>query len=157
MLPCSPGAEIPVEAIIQEINSKENSLGNPDTDGKVLSSLQDGTRSWITVSTVVNWGDIQGTLSNQTDLQNALDLKLNTDGDGSSLTGLTKSQVGLGNVDNTSDIDKPVSSAQQTAIDSKVQTGTSGSVNNCVKIETMTQAEYDGITPETGTMYIIIG
>ena len=41
-------------------------------------------------------------------------------GNGSSLTGLTKSQVGLGNVDNTSDANKPVSTAQQTAIDAKV-------------------------------------
>lgn len=31
--------------------------------------------------------------------------------------GVTKSQVGLGNVDNTSDINKPVSTAQQSAID----------------------------------------
>ena len=30
--------------------------------------------------------------------------------------GVTKAQVGLGNVDNTSDVDKPVSTAQQTAI-----------------------------------------
>lgn len=34
---------------------------------------------------------------------------------------LTKSNIGLGNVDNTSDVNKPVSSAQQTAIDGKVQ------------------------------------
>jgi len=33
---------------------------------------------------------------------------------------LTKTDVGLGNVDNTSDADKPVSSAQQTALDGKV-------------------------------------
>jgi len=33
---------------------------------------------------------------------------------------VTKTQVGLGNVDNTSDADKPVSTAQQTAIDNKV-------------------------------------
>jgi|GEM_PF-6408856 len=32
---------------------------------------------------------------------------------------VTKSQVGLGNVDNTADADKPVSAAQQTAIDAK--------------------------------------
>lgn len=31
-----------------------------------------------------------------------------------------KSQVGLGNVDNTSDLDKPISTAQQTALDKKV-------------------------------------
>ena len=32
----------------------------------------------------------------------------------------TKTQVGLGNVDNTSDINKPISTAQQTALDSKL-------------------------------------
>lgn len=35
---------------------------------------------------------------------------------------VTKEQVGLGNVDNTSDIDKPVSTAQQNALDSAVST-----------------------------------
>ena len=34
-------------------------------------------------------------------------------------TGITKSDVGLGNVDNTSDANKPVSTAQQTALDLK--------------------------------------
>lgn len=34
---------------------------------------------------------------------------------------LTKSDIGLGNVDNTSDANKPVSTAQQTAIDAKVE------------------------------------
>lgn len=34
----------------------------------------------------------------------------------------SKGDVGLGNVDNTSDVDKPVSSAQQTALDGKVPT-----------------------------------
>lgn len=34
--------------------------------------------------------------------------------------GVTKSQVGLGNVDNTSDANKPVSTAQQTALNKKV-------------------------------------
>lgn len=34
--------------------------------------------------------------------------------------GVTKSQVGLGSVDNTSDLDKPVSTATQTALDGKV-------------------------------------
>ena len=36
-----------------------------------------------------------------------------------SVTGVTKSMVGLGNVDNISDIEKPVSSAQQTALNLK--------------------------------------
>lgn len=114
----------------------------------------------------VEWGDITGTLSDQTDLQDALDLKADTSslaavatsgayndlsgkptlgtaaaqntsafataaqgttadsalqpaGNGSSLTGLTKAQVGLSNVDNTSDANKPVSTATQTALNLK--------------------------------------
>ena len=38
-------------------------------------------------------------------------------GDNSNPHAVTKAQVGLGNVDNTSDADKPVSTAQQTALD----------------------------------------
>lgn len=68
------------------------------------------------------WGAITGTLSAQTDLQNVLDTKLNTNGNGSSLTGLTKTQVGLANADNTSDSAKPVSTATQTALDGKQAT-----------------------------------
>ena len=34
-------------------------------------------------------------------------------------TGIVKGDVGLGNVDNTSDVNKPVSTAQQTALDLK--------------------------------------
>nr|DAJ21288.1 MAG TPA: receptor binding complex [Myoviridae sp. ct5lt7] len=36
--------------------------------------------------------------------------------------GVTKAQVGLGNCDNTSDLNKPISTATQTALNSKVQT-----------------------------------
>lgn len=49
-----------------------------------------------------------GAWTNRTPAQLKLDLSL------------TKSDVGLGNVDNTADASKPVSSAQQTAIDAKV-------------------------------------
>jgi hypothetical protein len=44
--------------------------------------------------------------------------QLNLD-DGTNPHGTTKSDVGLGNADNTSDLDKPVSTAQQTEIDTK--------------------------------------
>lgn len=61
----------------------------------------------------VAWGDVTGTLSAQTDLQAELDAK--------SDTGHThvKADVGLGSVDNTTDAGKPVSTAQQTALDLK--------------------------------------
>ena len=40
--------------------------------------------------------------------------------DGSLVVNMVKSQVGLGNVDNTSDLNKPVSTSQQSALDLKV-------------------------------------
>lgn len=47
------------------------------------------------------------------------------------LLSLAKSDVGLGNVDNTSDANKPVSTAQQTALDLKV-TGPSSATDNAI-------------------------
>jgi len=55
--------------------AKEDSLGNPTTDGDVLSSTISGVRSWIPAAVSNAWGSITGTLSNQTDLQAALDAK----------------------------------------------------------------------------------
>lgn len=139
---------------------------------------------WVLVDGTTLWGSITGTLSNQTDLQNALNSKENTgvasglisgheaagdphpqyatdsalssglsgkenvgvaaglisahesalnphpnyatDTDLSSHTGntsnphsVTKAQVGLGNVDDTSDANKPISTATQTALNLK--------------------------------------
>lgn len=51
---------------------------------------------------------------------------------------VTKTDVGLGNVDNTSDANKPVSSATQTALDAKV-TGPASAVDSNI-------AEYNGTT-----------
>jgi hypothetical protein len=55
---------------------------------------------------------------------------LAVNGNGSALTGLTASQVGLANVNNTSDASKPVSTAQQTAINLKVNISDSGTMLN---------------------------
>lgn len=67
------------------------------------------------------WGQIIGTLSEQTDLQNALNLKapINSPTFTGTVSGITKGMVGLGAVDNTSDLDKPISTATQTALNNK--------------------------------------
>ena len=67
------------------------------------------------------WGQIIGTLSEQTDLQNALNLKapINSPTFTGTVSGITKAMVGLGQVDNTSDLDKPISTATQTALNAK--------------------------------------
>jgi hypothetical protein len=71
--------------------------------------------------TGVSWGAITGTLSSQEDLKSALDLKapLASPAFTGTVSGITKSMVGLSNVDNTSDAAKPISTATQTALDLK--------------------------------------
>lgn len=52
------------------------------------------------------------------------------------VSGISKSMVGLGNVDNTSDVNKPVSTAQQTALDLKANSATptfTGTVSGITK------------------------
>ena len=92
------------------------------------------------------WGEITGTLASQTDLQSALNAKENTitattsadyfRGDKTFAT-LDKSAVGLANVDNTSDANKPISSATQTALNAKVAS------NTAIVAATKTKITYD--------------
>ena len=108
--------------------SVEAYLSNPTTDGDILSSTIAGVRSWINPTTDVNavWGNITGTLSAQTDLQDELNLKepanVNIQAhiiDTANPHAVTKAQVGLGSADDTADANKPVSTPQQTALDLK--------------------------------------
>ncbi len=50
------------------LNGKEDSLGNPGTNGYVLSSTTDGVRSWVPQSGGAAWGAITGDITDQTDL-----------------------------------------------------------------------------------------
>ena len=69
---------------------------------------------------------------------------------------LDKTAVGLGNVDNTSDANKPVSTATQTALDGKIAKST-GTTYNVYTLSALTQAEYDAIgTKDADTIYFII-
>lgn len=49
--------------------------------------------------------------------------------------GLTKSDVGLSNVDNVSDADKPVSTATQTALDAKLDDSQKGAANGLAELD----------------------
>ena len=64
--------------------------------------------------------------------------------------GLTKAAVGLGSVDNTSDANKPVSTAQATAIAAKV--GSDGTVKNWVAVATVADLPTVG---DAATFYIV--
>nr|WP_296763770.1 hypothetical protein [Rhodococcus sp. (in: high G+C Gram-positive bacteria)] len=78
----------------------------------------------------------------------------------------TKADVGLGSVDNTADSAKPVSAAQQTALNAKADTsaltsGLSGKVSNAtgqtLTLWKGTQAQYDAIaSKDASTIYAVV-
>ena len=84
---------------------------------------------------------------------NVTDLNTHTS-DTSNPHGVTKEQIGLGNVDNTSDIDKPISTATQTALDGKSpKSHASTTINYGVGNESMHGHVrlYDGIDSTANT------
>jgi len=106
------------------------------TTGSGLPSQTGNSGKYLTTNgTVPSWAALAGggdllAANNLSDVASAatsrtnLGLAIGTDvlapsGNGSALTGITASQVGLGNVDNTSDANKPVSTATQTALNLK--------------------------------------
>lgn len=76
----------------------------------------------VTQSSLISWGNISGDLIDQTDLQTALNNKADSSAFSDHITdtnnphSVTKTQVGLSNVDNTSDLNKPISNATQLAL-----------------------------------------
>lgn len=84
------------------------------TTGQLLTYLDLNGRS--------GWGRIDGDITLQADLMNKFnqqDLELaNHAGNTDNPHEVTKDQVGLGNVDNTSDLNKPISTATQGALNS---------------------------------------
>jgi hypothetical protein len=120
------------------LNGKQTSLVSGTNIKTINSTSLLGSGD---IALASSWGSISGTLSSQTDLQSALNAKEGTitagttsqywRGDKSFQT-LDKTSVGLGNVDNTSDASKPVSTATQTALNAKqgtltlTTTGSSG-------------------------------
>lgn len=59
----------------------------------------------------------------------------------------TASEVGLGNVDNTADIDKPISTATQTALDGKSDTGHTHTVSDITDMPAYLTQETDPTVP----------
>lgn len=85
-----------------------------------------GTAKWNNVALTVSNNEItDGTITEaKLSIANVPTLNYLLSWDGSSLswTAITKSTVGLANVDNTSDVNKPISSATQSALNAKAAT-----------------------------------
>lgn len=90
--------------------------------------------NWVISATNI-WGDIEWIIEDQEDLQNILNSKTNEvdflqhANDTSNPHNTTKSQVGLWNVDNTSDLDKPISTATQNELNTKENTANKWQAN----------------------------
>lgn len=93
-------------------------LGSVDNTADSAKPVSTATQTALDGKAATSHGH---SVSDVTGLQTALDGKANIDSPTFTGTvgGLTKTMVGLGNVDNTSDASKPVSTAQQTALDAK--------------------------------------
>lgn len=113
-------------------NGAQALVANDIKDGQILLLVYDGTNFQVIGDGVPSWGSIPGTLSDQADLENALNAKQaslvsginirtieNNTLLGSTNIDLTATDVGLSLVNNTSDASKPVSTLQQAALDLK--------------------------------------
>lgn len=157
------------DGILIRLSNAETLLAKKITSNQVLeirtingTSLEfttDGT-NWHPVSSAgqVEWGDVIGDIANQADLQllfkNANDaialVQTNLTTHTSNVSNphnVTKAQIGLGNVDNTADVDKPLSTSQKEYIDSSV---------GAIKFQSLTKAQYEALTTKDNTtMYFI--
>jgi hypothetical protein len=113
-----------IAAMFQAIIDSKVSLVKFPAPGTLGSSLQQlrvnaagNGIEWYTPAGAAVWGSITGTITDQTDLMSALNLKapLASPTFTGTVSGITSIMVGLGNVDNTSDANKPVSTAQAAA------------------------------------------
>jgi len=106
-------------------------------DTKIANAVAALTKSSVGLANVDNTSDANKPVSSAT--QTALDLKLASATAASTyapiasptftgtVSGITKSMVGLGNVDNTTDANKPISTATQTELDLKLASATASS------------------------------
>lgn len=120
--------EAAVELVAEELRGADTTLQNNITK-EVNDRKGEVTR-------------IEGLISDEAAIRAKADTTVNAKvdshiGNKSNPHGVTKAQVGLGNVNNTSDADKPVSTAQATAIADAKAAGTNAQTNLTTHIQNM--------------------
>lgn len=139
------------------LDAKQDILTSDNAGSGISIETVDGVVKINNTKNSAEWGQIGGDINQQTDLKTALDNKQNKltqvqlDAVNSGITNglvakistnettindhiantsnphsVTKEQIGLSNVDNTSDLSKPISTATQTALNGKQETLVSG-------------------------------
>lgn len=110
----------------------QTALDGKASDGELTTEVNARIAADTTLQNNIN--TVAGNLSTETtarqagDATNAADLVAHTSNT-SNPHATTKAQVGLGNADNTSDADKPISTATQTALNAKEPTITAGTTS----------------------------
>ncbi len=131
-------------------------------DGQILGYSTSST-SWRCVDGAVNgggtWGTIKGTLTNQSDLAAALTGKVSTSTtiNGRSLNrnvSLIAADLNLGNVNNTTDMNKPVSLAMQTALNGKAASGSNADITRLSGLKTAITVPQGGTGSTALTGYV---
>lgn len=109
-----PTSQIPALAMtdVNVVASQAAQLALTAQEGDV-AIRSDLSRSYI------HNGGSAGTMADWTELSTPTDAVTSVNGE-TGIVVLDKTDIGLGNVDNTSDANKPVSTAQQTALDAKM-------------------------------------
>ncbi|MFI0430500.1 beta strand repeat-containing protein [Mariniflexile sp. HMF6888] len=130
-------ANTAIAAVQSDVDANETAANNAiaavqtDVDANEATSLAADTVLQTNINTVQ--ADVD---ANETATNNALALKANIASPTftGTVSGIDKTMVGLGNVDNTSDANKPVSTATQTALDLKVDKVTGERLINAAEI-----------------------
>lgn len=119
---------------IQTINSKVDKVTGKSLVSDTQITKLEGLNDQVTTTAAITDAKKAGT-----DAQTSITSHTSNT---SNPHGVTKAQVGLGNVDNTSDVNKPISTATQTALDGKVDKITGKSlvddteINKLVNLDT---------------------
>ena len=156
------------EATLAKKITSEDVIEIRAVNGTALEFTLDGEK-WLPVSDagLVEWGNITGDIKNQADINllfnnmNELIETLQTTvtnhtTDVSNPHEVTAEQIGLGNVDNTSDDEKPLSTPQQTAVQTMIDEAIAEALSNDSKFVSLTKAEYDALETKDNTTFYFI-
>lgn len=146
-----PTSQIPAVALTEVfvVNSQAAQLALDAQEGDV-AVRSDQSRSYI------HNGGSAGTMADWTELATPTDAVTSVNGQTGAVT-LGKADVGLGNVDNTSDANKPVSTATQTALDGKLNTSARGTANGVASLDSNTRVPLAQLPTGTSASTVALG